>query len=567
MSASTLESEAAFKERAGQIGVEDRYIAKFVEKKFASFGKYAFCTVYSPHQADDGPLKRFLAELLEEEPAADQMSCMRRLFFESHTMALTDARQRVEASPDPAMATKKLATAERVSRQREQETRLGGLVFTPETTPSNHLVDLFIEMQETGILSYVKPELCCSRAQEVSLIKKDPTVSTDASGMLKLGAKTAEPHCEANTELKLRQAWQRRNLAMHLAGLISFDVIEGWVQYLFSQLLKDQPRGFNKVSLQQILDCDRHLFTLASHRTMGSLQKAPGQPRPLDDTFELLRDSNEVLQYLMPLPAARTHEAPAPSGSRPEKVQKVDKSPAKGGAKGGGKTGGASKVQLPEGCTSHDEDGKPLCFAYQNGKCKFRGPAGKRCAAGLRVVSVDHEVVQPFSPIVTLDLTSSSGYDILWDILQSPGLSAIHLGLPCGTSSRAREVPIPRALKATGVPEPPPLRSAEYPLGLPGLSPHHQRRVDSANQLYRLAVEIILWCDQHGIIISLENPANSWLWAVLVMLARNHSEAASKALNKLNKVLFHACCHGSTRKKHTGWLSTPGCIQSAQQAE
>jgi hypothetical protein len=127
--------------------------------------------------------------------------------------------------PDPAMATRKMATAERVARQREQQGRLGGLVFTPETIPANHLVDLFVEMCESGILSYIKPEQCCSRAQEVHSIKKDPTVSTDSSGMLKLGSKAAEPTCEANTELKLRSAWQRRNLAMDLAGLASFETL------------------------------------------------------------------------------------------------------------------------------------------------------------------------------------------------------------------------------------------------------------------------------------------------------------------------------------------------------
>ena len=43
-------------------------------------------------------------KLLEERPEPDQMACMRRLFFQSRTMALTNARQRVEASSDPAMA-------------------------------------------------------------------------------------------------------------------------------------------------------------------------------------------------------------------------------------------------------------------------------------------------------------------------------------------------------------------------------------------------------------------------------------------------------------------------------
>ena len=311
MAASTLESEAAFKERALQIGIEERHVEKFVEKRFAAFGRYAFAVVYSPHHTDEAPLRRFLTELLEEEPSLDQLSCMRRLFFEAHTMALTDARQRVEASPDPGMATRKLATAERVARQKEQESRLGGLVFTPETTPSNYLVDLFVEMCETGVLSYIKPEQCCSRAQEVSAVRRDPTVSTDALGMLKLGAKTMDPTCEANTELKLRACWQRRNLAMDLAGLASFEVVEGWVQFLFLQLLREQPRGFAKISLQQILDCDKQLFTLASHRTMGNLQKGADEAKPLDTTINSLKESSEILQYLMPLPATRTHEAPA----------------------------------------------------------------------------------------------------------------------------------------------------------------------------------------------------------------------------------------------------------------
>ena len=66
-------------------------------------------------------------------------------------------------------------------------------------------------------------------------------MSTDASGMLKLGSKVAEPSCEANSEIKLRLAWQRRNLAMDQAGIASFLVVEGWVQLLYSHLMRDQP--------------------------------------------------------------------------------------------------------------------------------------------------------------------------------------------------------------------------------------------------------------------------------------------------------------------------------------
>ena len=378
---STLDSEAAFTERAEQIGLERWVVDKIKEKKFATFGRLAFGFAYAPQSADETPLRNFLTNLLDEAPSDDQMASLRRLFFESHTMALTDVRQRAETNPDPSAPTRRLPTAERVARQAAQEKRLGGLVFNPSTIPSNHLVDLFAEMVETGILTYVKPELCCSRAQEVETIKKDATVSTDAAGLLKLGPKTADPSCEANTELKLRGAWQRRNLAMDLAGLATFDVTEAWTQFLFTMLIREQPKNFSKISLQQILDCDKQLFILASHLTMGKLSTSPENRKPLDETFEKLKDSNEVLQYLTLLPAHRVHEPPATPNTRSPKFQKTEKG-AKGQSKGGHQSGGNPKVQLPDGCVTHDSDNRPLCFAFQSGKCKFKGPPGKRCARG-----------------------------------------------------------------------------------------------------------------------------------------------------------------------------------------
>ena len=379
---STLDSTAAFADRAEQIGVERWILEKLQAKKFATFGKLAFAFSHAPQSSDDTRLRNFVTNMLEEAPTEEQLATLRRLFFEAHTMALMDVRQRTEANPDPAQAVRKLPTAERLARQKAQEGRLGGLVFTPNTIPSNHLVDLYVEMVETGVLSYVKAETCCSRAQEVEAIRKDPTVSTDSSGLLKVGTKQSDPQCDAGTELKLRAAWQRRNLAMDLSGIATFEVTEAWVQYLFQQLIKDQPRGFSKISLQQILDCDKHLFVLASHQTMGRLSSSPDEAKPLDLAINRLKESNEVLQYLTPLPASRTHEAPQQPSNRPLKIQKVDK-----GAKGRGKgsEGGNQpppKLQLPEGCVTHDAENKPLCFSFQHGKCKFKGPPGKRCARG-----------------------------------------------------------------------------------------------------------------------------------------------------------------------------------------
>ena len=81
-----------------------------------------------------------------------------------------------------------------------------------------------MEMVESGVLTNVKAERCTGRPQEVEAVKQDPTVSTDASGMLKIGTKQTEASCEANSELKLRAAWQRKNLVMDIANLATFGV-------------------------------------------------------------------------------------------------------------------------------------------------------------------------------------------------------------------------------------------------------------------------------------------------------------------------------------------------------
>ncbi|CAJ1374802.1 unnamed protein product [Effrenium voratum] len=174
-------------------------------------------------------------------------------------------------------------------------------------------------MCETGILVYVKPELCCSRAQETQTMKRDSAISTDASGLLKISPKAQDPRCEASTELKLRAALQRRSLAMDLAGIAEFTVVEAWVQFLFTHVAREQPHGFNKVTaLQQLVECDKQMFTLAAHRTMGCLQRGPADPKPLDEAIQALKTSHEVLQYLPKRRNARTaRERAKPQKAKP----------------------------------------------------------------------------------------------------------------------------------------------------------------------------------------------------------------------------------------------------------
>ena len=90
------------------------------------------------------------------------------------------------------------------------------------------------------------------------------------------------------------------------------------MQYLFLQLGKNH---FSRVTLQQVVECGKQVFTLASIEAMGSLTAEPTRDKPLDVAVLRLSRSNEVLQYLAPLPQTRA----SGSGSR----EQADQPPAK----------------------------------------------------------------------------------------------------------------------------------------------------------------------------------------------------------------------------------------------
>ena len=158
MASSMLDSSAAFEERARAFGVENWVVMKFKERNLNTFGRFAFSFAFNPQSQNDRPFVEFCESIAESTLGQDQLAALRRLFFESRTLALADVRIRVESSPDPSSTSRKLPTAERLARQTAQQSRLGGLIFNPDTIPANQLVDTFVDMLEHNTLSYVKPE-------------------------------------------------------------------------------------------------------------------------------------------------------------------------------------------------------------------------------------------------------------------------------------------------------------------------------------------------------------------------------------------------------------------------
>ena len=219
MATSELDSEVEFKRRALQLGVSSTNVDALVSAGFKTFGQNAVSVPYQPGSADESPLVDLLTATLSGEPPASQLSCLRRLFWESHGLVVRDLRLRQEHGSDTVI--KKLPTSERVARAEAQKSRLTGITWSPETEPSHRLVDRFVTVLEEQAVTYIRPELCTSRAQETLQVKQTKTFSLGSDGQLRLATKGDDLECSTAGEWRLRMALQRKSLAMDLARVTS----------------------------------------------------------------------------------------------------------------------------------------------------------------------------------------------------------------------------------------------------------------------------------------------------------------------------------------------------------
>ena len=279
-----------------------------VSAGFKTFGQYAFSVPYQPGSADESPLVDLLTATLSGEPPASQLSCLRRLFWESHGLVVRGLRLRQEHGSDTVI--KKLPTSERVARAEAQKSRLTGITWSPETEPSHQLVDRFVTMLEEQAVTYIRPELCTSRAQETLQVKQTKTFSLGSDGQLRLATKGDDLECSTAGEWRLRMALQRKSLAMDLAGLVSYQVAETWHTYLYTVREREVPKNTKQVSLQQILDADKRLWILLSEEVRGKIVAAPSSAPTCDAVILRLSSSSDVLSYLVPQPECRGPSQP-----------------------------------------------------------------------------------------------------------------------------------------------------------------------------------------------------------------------------------------------------------------
>ena len=187
-------------------------------------------------------------------------------------------------------------------RSEEQRTRLTGLVWGPDCEPSHQLVDRFVAMCEEGVITYVKPELCTSRSHEILNMKHGQSFALGSDGNLRLKQSDADMECSVSGEMKLREAFRRRSLAMDLAQMVTYTVSEEWTSYLFMTLQRDAPRGFKQINIAQLIAADKRLWILMSEQSKGNVSAKPPADKPCDALLKHISSSPEVLNFLSPQP-------------------------------------------------------------------------------------------------------------------------------------------------------------------------------------------------------------------------------------------------------------------------
>ena len=408
-----LDSEAVFAERCDEIGILPVELARMRALNVATFGKFDFAASYTPGQLDAAPLLALMAMICAvDPPPQERVPLLRRLFFESYTLAAADLRSRLEKRDDD--QPRKLAQAERSVRYTAQVHRLTGLDLVGELEPSHALVDLIFQMVEDNQLKYVAWGSCTKRDQELMGIKQDPMWKPDSQGVIREVRVQAELRADTSSDLRLKYALQRRSLAFDQARLVDYERFEKWSSVLLEAYSKQPAEGYRRVTIEQVQQADMELFKQLIKETRGGIRPTAGVA-PLERALENAIIAAEVRLLLQPLPAG-TSSKKKPEADDDDR-QSDDKSKyakenerlkrslenlngqiknlkkRKGGGKGDkGKRSGSSShstIRMPQeliGQNAVTSSGDAICFSYNMNGCKG-AKAGDRCTKGYHLCS------------------------------------------------------------------------------------------------------------------------------------------------------------------------------------
>ena len=174
------------------------------------------------------------------------------------------------------------------------------------------------QIKETENITWIAPSKCSKRDAEVqNNVKDKPVTLSLEQQMVKLASTEEPPTVDTSTDLQLQWALQRRGLAFDQCALITNNEHEVWVQQLLTQMTREPPTGFSRVTSGQILRADRELFTVMAQELQGSLQPTANGELPMEKKLKELRNDPRITMFLLPMPRGGPKETEKPSSSTP----------------------------------------------------------------------------------------------------------------------------------------------------------------------------------------------------------------------------------------------------------
>ena len=162
--ASILDSTATFETRAKEHGLPASTVAILLARGVDTLNKAAFAVGTPGSQATEEELRALVAPPATAEDEEDRaevsagvLASLRRLIFESQTMALANLKLQVEGGD--ADRKKDMPLEEISTRLRDQKARLRGLELSGALEVSHSAYQLVFRMFQENAISYLKLQL------------------------------------------------------------------------------------------------------------------------------------------------------------------------------------------------------------------------------------------------------------------------------------------------------------------------------------------------------------------------------------------------------------------------
>ena len=379
---SLADSEAAFEQHCNKLVKDGSLATLLTTNGIKSLSALAFATGTPQAPPSEEQFKDFSTQLNGGVDLSFGMQAhLKRLHFEASAIVMAELKSK--ATDTSSDGVKKLPLAEKAARLKDQETRLHGLRLKGELQPSYALVDLVAQVKETNCITWIPPSKCSKRDSEVqNSLKEKPMVLSLEQQMVKLATPSEPLVADTGTDLQFQWALQRRGLAYDQCALISYEEHEVWVQQLLSQLTKEPPPGFAKISINQAIRADRELFTIMAQEVQNVQPDSKGD-LPMEAKLKELRTDPRVTMFLLPMPRSSAKESEKPSSSNP--APKPAAGPPQRPLKRP-KTSAKAKAMCPnelKGYAQKDSSGQAICWAFnQKSGCKLEVTNG-RCQKGV----------------------------------------------------------------------------------------------------------------------------------------------------------------------------------------